>query len=102
MTSSESPTNDHLAGSHIWSTMEGGDRRPAVWRIVSRGYGKHLSGAREIYRLRSLLHVPASLRRQYATSRADSPRSLLNTSQLTLSAGDVLARIPTVVVPLPS
>src|SRR6266480_4780828 len=44
MTSSESPTNDHLAGSHIWSTMEGGDRRPAVWRIVSRGYGKHLSG----------------------------------------------------------
>src|SRR5213594_3894066 len=62
MTSSESPTNDHLAGSHIWSTMEGGDRRPAVWRIVSRGYGKHLSGARQIYRLRSLLHGPASLR----------------------------------------
>src|SRR5206468_8468372 len=101
MTSSESPTNDHLAGSHIWSTMEGGDRRPAVWRIVSRGYGKHLSGARQIYRLRSLLHGPASLRGQDATSRASSSGSLPKSDQLTVSGVLLWSRIQRDTVPIP-
>src|SRR6266699_7102755 len=101
VTSSESPTNDHLAGSHIWSTMGGGDGRPAVWRIVSRGSAKHLSGTRQIYRLRSLLHGPASLRCQDATSRASSSGSLPNSDQLTLSGGVLSARIQRDTVPIP-
>src|SRR5207302_8601680 len=72
MTPSESSTIDHLAGNHVWSTMEGGDRGPTLWRIVSGRYGKLLFGPRQIYRLRSLLHGPASHRCQDAIACASS------------------------------
>src|SRR5436853_7066297 len=101
MTSSESPTNDHLAGNHVWSRMEGGDRRPAVWRIVSRRYSKHLPGPRQISRVRSPLHGPADYMRQDATARPSSSSSLPNSDQLTLSNGALLTRIKRDTIHLP-
>src|SRR6266550_144044 len=101
MTSSRSQTNDYLAGNHVWSTMERGDRGPTVWRIVSRRHSKHLPGPRQISRVRSLLHGPADYRRQDATARASSSSSLPNSDQLALSAGVIGARIQRDIIRLP-